>query len=259
MTTRVLSSSYATRPLLRSLVVPVEPNEPQLVLRRLKTLIFIVFLGGTNVFADVWKTTDGNISVATPDASQFVEVGSTPPLSVIWVSKDETIKLGVAEIPFRRGTKLVRSAVERGFAKETGGKIVASSAKQQAGHDVFDMTCHWEMSGNDVYTTQLVVAVGDKVYKVMATGIGKDTRVDPDAAAFVASLEILTPKQVVNSDPPESVRSSQPELNDSRESLVDRLSQRIGAISALILIVSVIAIVLLRFAKRRKSIGDHSI
>jgi hypothetical protein len=224
----------------------------------LKTLIFFVFLGATNVFAGVWKTADGNISVVTPDASRFVQVDSTPPLSVIWVSKDETIKLGVAEIPFRRGMDLVRSAVERGFAKETGGKIVASSAKQQAGHDVYVMTVHWKMHGNDFFTTQVVVAVGDKVYKVMATGIGKDTRVDPDAAAFVASLEILTPKQVVNSDPPEPERSSQPELNDSRESLVDRLSQRIGGVSALVLIASVIVIVLLRLAKRRKSIGDHS-
>jgi hypothetical protein len=205
-----------------------------------------------------WRTTDGNISVATPDASRFVQVDSVAPLSAIWVPKDETVKLGVVEMPIRPDLRLIRSSVEEGLANEMRGRIVASSAEKQEGHDVFLMTGHGEILGREAYMTQAVVAVGGKVYKVMAVGFGKDTRVDPDATEFVSSLKILTPKQVVNSNPPEDVRDSQPVPNDSSESLVDLLSQRIGGISALILVVCVIVIVLLRLAKRRKPSGDAS-
>ena len=233
------------------------PSEPRPVFHPLKAIIFL-FLVATCVSGAEWRTTDGNISVAAPDASRFVQVDSVPPLSVIWVSKDETVKLGVVEMPSRPDMELIQSSVEKGLANEMRGKIVASSAEKQEGHHVFLMTGHGEILGKEAYMTQAVVAVGNKVYKVMAAGFGKDTRVDPDATEFVSSFKVLTPKRVVNSDPPEDVRDSQPAPNDSSESLVDLLSQRIGGISALILIVCVIVIVLSRSTKRRKPNGDAS-
>ena len=62
----------------------------------------------TRVSATEWKTTDDIISVAVPDDSRFVQVNAMPPLSVIWATKDGTIKLGVAEIPLRRNMKIIQ-------------------------------------------------------------------------------------------------------------------------------------------------------
>ena len=227
------------------------------MLQLLKTFA-IVCLFTTAVSAAEWQTTDGNISVVVPDESRFVQVDAVPPLSVIWVSTDETIKLGVAEVPFRPDMKLVQSSVEKGLAEEMGGKIVDSLTERQAGHEIFVMTGHGEVLGTEVYITQAVVAVGDKVYKVMATGLGRDTRVDSYATKFMSSFKILTTKQDVAFDPPRTVPSSQPNQSDTDKSLVDLLSEKIGGISVLILIVCVIAILISRFGKRRKPPGDNS-
>ena len=115
-------------------------------------------------------------------------------------------------------------------------------------------TTEWKTADDNIS----VAAMGDKVYKVMATGIGKDTRVNPDATEFVSSFRILRSKQRVNSDLPEDARKAQPAPDDTGESLVDLLSQRIGGISALILIVCMIVVVLSRLARRRESIGGDS-
>jgi len=212
----------------------------------------IVCLCATCLSAAQWKAKDGNISVAVPDESRFVEVDAVPPLSVTWISTDETIRLGVAEIPIRPNMKLIRSSVEEGLAEEMRGKIVASSTRQQDGHEVFLMTGHGRVLETEVYITQAVVAVGDKVYKVMATGLGKDTRTDSDATTFMSSFKILATKRAVTPHASQSVPGSPPASGDSPKSVVDLLSQKIGGISALILIVCVIAALISRFAKRRK-------
>jgi hypothetical protein len=220
------------------------------MLQLVKT-IALVCLVAMHVSAAEWKTTDGNISVAAPDESRFVQADVTPPLSVIWVSTDETIKLGVAEVPFRPDMKLIQASVEKGFAEGLGGRIVDSSTEQQAGHEIFVMTGHGEALGTEVYITQAVVAVGDKVYKIMAIGLGKDIRVNSDATKFLSSFRILTTKQAVTSDPQRSVSSPQPAHGDSDRSPVDLLSEKIGSISLLILIACAIVIQVSRSAKRQ--------
>ena len=112
------------------------------------------------------------------------------------------------------------------------------------------MTGHGELLGTEVYITQAVVAVGNRAYKVMAIGMGRDTRVDSDATVFMSSFKIWAPNKVVNSDPPGDVPNSQPVADDSSESLVDVLSQRIGGIGALLLIICVVVIVISRLANR---------
>lgn len=172
--------------------------------------------------------------------------------SAIWLSKDETVRLGVTETSLPPNIRIIRSSLEEGLAEELGGRIIASSAQQQEGHDVFLMTGRGGTGGDKIYITQAIVAVGNKVYKVIACGIGKDTRVDPDATAFISSFRILTPRQIVDSVPREDVGNSQPALNQPSESLIGLLSRRIGGISALILLVGVIVIVLLRFVTHRE-------
>jgi hypothetical protein len=200
--------------------------------RRLAALIlFVGILGNGRLRADDWTSSDNIISVKQPDGSRFVQLEPTPPLSVIWTSQDESIKLGIAIIQLPRSMELIQTSIEKGLAEEINGKIVASDKSQRGGHQVFTMTATGEVAGNPVYITQSVVAIGEKVYKAMAIGIGKDTRTNSDSINFIGSLKVLP---AAEQTPPVEAARKMPQPADG--SLIDQLSERIGGISLLVLL-----------------------
>jgi hypothetical protein len=182
--------------------------------------------------------------VTVPDASRFVQLETTPPLAVVWVSQDETIKLGVSIIQLPRRMELIQASVEEGMAEEMHGRIVESSKSQLDGHQVFTMTATGDVAGSSVHITQSVVAIGDKVYKAMAIGIGKDTRTLSDARDFIGSFKILASAEKT---PPTAKKVRQAE----NESMVDLLSEKIGGISLLLLLSCAVVALWSRFSKKR--------
>jgi hypothetical protein len=221
------------------------------------SIVLFLLLVAQCASAAEWQSADGNISVTIPEASRFVKGEAVPPISVVWVATDETIKLAVAEVPFRHDMKLIQSSLEGELAKLMGGRIVASSTERQLGHDIMLMTAYGEMFGTETYITQAIVAVGDKVYKVMACGLGRDTRVDPDAKAFLSSFRLLPSSQIAGS-PSANRRTNAQSARTSPESdakTIDMLSGKIGGIALLLLL---IATAISRSATRRKQAEHNS-
>jgi hypothetical protein len=214
-------------------------NPEERMLNRPHALVLLLLLP-TAAVGEQWKSSDEKIAVTIPDAPGFVKVEAMPPL--IWVSKDETIKLGVVEMAVPANTKLIQSALERGFAESIQGKIVASSKDVRAGHDVFVMTAQGKLQDSEVYMTQAVVGLDGKLYKVMATGIGKDIRTDPDATRFIESLTILVPPQAA----PSTGQIPPPSPEDS---WANQWSRKLGGMSMLLLIGCGVVLILRRIVK----------
>ena len=76
------------------------------------------------------------------------------------------------------------------MAKEINGEIVASSVEKLGSYTVFLMTARGRLQGNELFCTQGIVQIKGNAYKVMATGIGRDTRTDADVRSFIESLTI---------------------------------------------------------------------
>jgi hypothetical protein len=113
------------------------------------------------------------------------------------------------------------------------------------------MTARAEISGTETYFTQAVVAVGNKVYKAMAIGLGRDTRVDPHATAFLSSFRISPSSQIARTPAANQARNAQSTRNSpaSDAKRIDLLSGKIGGIALLLLL---IATSISRSAARRK-------
>ncbi len=150
--------------------------------------------------ADEWNTPDGMISVTVPDPTRFVEVKIGPEALVAWKSMDGNLVMAFAELANPKEERLRLSPVVEGFANEfrktfKNVEILHSSVEQHSGHEVLVMTGRGEKEEFTAYSTQVITSTGGKVYKAMATGIGIDTRTDPDATAFIASFKPLVSRQ----------------------------------------------------------------
>lgn len=214
-------------------------------------MLHFFVLAAASLGASEWTTSDGQASVRIPDETRFVQIEAPPPLAALWISRDESIKLGIAEIPMPDGMTLRQSSVEEGLAEEMGGRIVDSSVTRQGEHAVFMMTAHSDSNGVDLYITQGVVAANGRAYKVMAVGIDSDPRTDADAAKFIASFELANAAPATGSN--RAVEPIASIAEDSQLSHFDLWSRRIGGISALVLIVGVIVLVLRGCARRGSS------
>jgi len=218
----------------------------QVIGRTFAAVVFVsVFtsIGSEAIHAEQWTTKDGIISVTAPDSSRFQQQEPTPPMSVLWVSNDGVIRLAVVEIPMpKKNMPLIRSSLEKGAAEELHGKIVASSKSQQGNQPIFTMTVASDANGTPVFLSQSVAAVNGKAYKVMAVGVTKDTRSDPDAMSFVASYKI--DPAAASGPAPTGASNENPQRAD--QSLIDALSQKIGGISLLVLIVCLAVVLITR-------------
>ena len=203
-----------------------------------------------------WKTADGMISVNEPDAALFVKLDSQPPCTVIWISKDEKLRLGVIEIPTDKEIEIHRKSLEKGFAEELNGQLTSTSVEQVGGRSVFKMSAHGNILGKEAYGTQAVVLIGKKCYKVLAIGLGLDTQSDTKALQFIASFRILESAAKPLAQAPAKNEAADPIPQDKTLTPVDRLSRTLGGYGLLLLIVCLVAIGLQRICKRRSDLRE---
>lgn len=174
--------------------------------------------------SQTWTTPDGVLSITPPDAKEFQSVDSPPsPFVALWVSKDETIKLGVTKTQIPPNIKLVQSSVEEGLAEEIGGEVTRLPTRHVSGHEVWNMTA----KGSSLEITQAMVQHGDTIYKLMAVTVGDQ----PDAAAvnrFMNSLSITQPTTEQPTVPAQSATDAGGGVDSHN------LSKAIGGAAALI-------------------------
>ena len=222
-------------------------------MRQRATTLTLICCCATTASALEWKTPDGKLAVTVPDRPRFAEVDPPPPpLSAVWVTADETIRLGVVEQHSPPNTRLVRAAFEKALAQEINGKIVASSADVRRGHEVLTVTAHGSLQGDEVYITTSAFITGDRAYKLMAIGMGKDPRADADAMKFIGSLRILVPneKQVAEkSDIANPKQAADSGTSSSNQTEADRITGQIGAVGVLLLVVAIAILLARRWVK----------
>ncbi|QDU06981.1 hypothetical protein [Gimesia aquarii] len=212
----------------------------------LKTFASVCLLV-SSVSAEEWKSADGVISVTVPDESRFVETESQPPVSIIWASTDETLTLMIAEVQIPPNTPLRQSSIEQGITGEMGGQILNSTSEMRQGYELFTITNQSQDFTPELIMSQNIIAINGKVYKLMAMGFGKDVRTDPDAEKFLSSLKIHVARR---DTPPQAAPGSWGASTNSETSMVDFISQKLGSIGILLLLICGIVTLILRVSKR---------
>jgi hypothetical protein len=146
----------------------------------------LVALPSVVLGAETWTSPDGFLSVARPDADRFQAVPeSPPPFLALWISNDESVKLGVAKTEVPARVRLVQSSVERGFAKEVGGQVTRLPTRIVSGYDVWQM----KASSPSGEITQTIIRRDGAVYKLMAMTTGEDAQI-AQASRFLDSLSV---------------------------------------------------------------------
>ncbi|HAH44883.1 MAG TPA: hypothetical protein DCM07_08485 [Planctomycetaceae bacterium] len=217
----------------------------------LKTFASVCLLV-SSVSAEEWKSADGVISVTVPDEFRFVETESQPPVSIIWVSTDETLTLMIAEVQIPPNMPLRLSSIEQGITGEMGGQILNSTSEMRQGYELFTITNQSQDFTPELIMSQNIIAIKGKVYKLMAMGFGKDVRSDPDAEKFLSSLKIHVTRRDI---PPQAAPGSRGALTNSETSMVDFISQKLGSIGILLLLICGIVTLILRVSKRDEPSG----
>ncbi|MDB4671898.1 hypothetical protein OAF34_07150, partial [Pirellulaceae bacterium] len=121
--------------------------------------------------SQTWTTPDGLLTVTQPNAEIFTAVDSPPePIVGLWVSHDDSTKLGVVKNQIPTNTKLIQSSVEKGLAEEIGGEVTRLPTKQVAGYEVW----HMKATGTSAKITQAILRIDDTVYKLMAVTVGQN-------------------------------------------------------------------------------------
>ncbi|QDT43657.1 hypothetical protein Pan241w_37590 [Gimesia alba] len=212
----------------------------------LKSFAFVCLLL-SSVSAEEWKSADGVISVTVPDESRFVETESQPPASIIWTSTDETLTLMIAEVKIPPNMPLRQSSIEKGITEELGGQILHSTSEMRQGYELFTIINQSQDFTPELIMTQKIVDINDKVYKLMAMGFGKDVRSDPDAEKFLSSFKIHVTRR---DTPPQAAPDSRGVSTNPETDMVDFISQKLGAIGILLLMICGIVTLVLRTSKR---------
>lgn len=213
------------------------------------TILLVLFT--TVCHADEWRSVDGQISLAQPSPERFQAGELTPPMSVVWVSADESLKLGVVEMEHDQRLTINRQAMETAFANEIGGAITESSTDELAGFQTYTMTAVGSVSDVEIHAKQKVVAIASKVYKVMAIGVGTNVEDVEDVDTLFASLKInAVPNSALSRATNPISKSNAGDLLDDTNK-VDSISGKVGAAGVLLLAGLGIAH-LLRASNRRK-------
>jgi hypothetical protein len=86
-----------------------------------------------------WTSPDGAISVSPPDAARFVRLDDPPsPFLALWVSQDESLRLGVMKMGAPPQGKLNRAALKRAWRRSHGGSH--RHQRSTEGHELWLMT-----------------------------------------------------------------------------------------------------------------------
>jgi hypothetical protein len=191
------------------------------------TAAWILFALSAVAAAEQWTSPDGFLSVTNPDPSRFEAVEPPPqPFLVIWVAADDRIRLGVTTSEIPANIKLIQSSVEEGFAEELGGDFTRLPSRTISGYEV------WTMTGKNqaMEITQCVLRRGPSVYKLVAATLG-DVKDQETIDRFISSLTIHGSA----ADAPPA-----PAQEPVGENAIDRLSEKIGGASLVLLIVLLI-------------------
>jgi hypothetical protein len=184
--------------------------------------------------AEEWTSPDGVVKVTVPETG-FVRV-ENPPASflVLWVSADETMRLGVAQMPYPQGQRLDRTNFEKGIAG-AGAEISASSTSTQNGHEVWVLSTTSSPGGVKNNGIQSIIRVNDSIYQVVAI-TAADASVDPAVVQqYLQSLQVSGP---VHSGGVGGTASSGVSLKKlTSDEAIERLFEKLGRIVGLIVIV----------------------
>lgn len=126
-----------------------------------------IALGVARARGDDWTSSDGVIKVTIPN-SGFTRV-ENPPTNylALWISHDETIRLGVAQIPYPRGAQLLRTNLEKGIAG-AGAEITASSTSTKDGHEVWGNSTASSIEGVKNIGQTSIVRVNDSIFALFS-------------------------------------------------------------------------------------------
>lgn len=178
--------------------------------------------------AQTWTTPDGFLSVTPPDPETFVAIPSPPePFLGLWISKDETTKLGVMKTQIPTNIKLNQSLVEEGLAEEIDGEATRLPTKMVAGYEV------WQMKANakSAELIQAIVRHDGTIYKIMAATVGAN----PDKQTidqFIGSLEFSRPARMTTPGISTSPGKSNTDVDGGLDP--NELSKSIGGFAALL-------------------------
>ena len=153
--------------------------------------------------ADTWISPDLRANVEVPDPSAFRKVEPAPkPFVALWINQDESVKLGVIEMPIPPGVSVRDAELVKGFGEELGvqaqelpmvtvrGVVIYRMAAQTATHELL----------------QSVHASKDKLYKVLTvTQNGADKAA---AQKFIDSF-VINPPTRPDVMPPKSIDTQQ--------------------------------------------------
>ena len=178
--------------------------------------------------AQTWTSPDGFLSVAKPNSETFNAVPSPPsPFIGLWVSNDDSTRLGVMKTPIPPNIKLIQTSAEEGLAEQIGGEVTRLSTAQVAGYDVWRM----KAKGISAEITQAMVRHDTTLYKLMAVTVGQN----PDEQAineFIDSLSILQSAKTVTTET--SPTTSEPNKDLGGGIDFHNLSKSIGGFAALL-------------------------
>jgi hypothetical protein len=211
-----------------------------------------------------WTSPDGVISVTPPDAEKFQQLPEPPPtFLVLWISSDESIRLGVMKSAVPPHVQLIQSVVQDGLAEEMKGTVSRLPTAIIAGREI------WKMRGkNDAMEiTQAIVRHEKAVYKVMAVNTAPNSAapeidrffesiaIEGQAASTKAAVSLPnvdTTKTSPKTVPPPPVEpaptSPATALGVEKPPMFDlhNLSKRIGSISVIVLVVGAVLYFLFR-------------
>lgn len=215
-----------------------------MLIRLLSATLFVLAFPALGK-SQTWTSPDGFLMVTPPDAGEFQMVPSPPsPFIGLWVSNDESMRLGVLKLQVPPNTELNQTAAEEGLAEQVGGEVIRLPTKQLSGHEAWIMRA----KGPSAEITQAMIRNGIALYKLMAVSVGD--KADAYAVGhFIDSLSIVQP----SSENGELVKhvAPQPTQDRSEDDSLHNLSKAIGGGSAL-LGIGVLVFLLTRGKKKRR-------
>ncbi len=195
-----------------------------MTIRLLATLVFMLALTAL-ANAQTWTSPDGFLSITPPDVNHFELIPTPPyPFIAIWISNDETTRLGVMKVQIPPDLKLLQSSAEEGLGEEIGGKVTRLPTKILSGHEVWSMTAR----GESTEFSQAMIRHHDALYKLIAVTTGDH----PDSATvnhFFDSLTILQPPTKTEESPD---AQSAPDSGNGLD--LHTLSKKVGGFGGLL-------------------------
>jgi hypothetical protein len=146
---------------------------------------------GVPAAGEVWISPDKLITVIVPPASYPIEVEQSSQVLATWATQDKSVFFMVIKTPLPDRSAFVQQSVERTFLTSMGGTLVQSETRNVDGYTAFRMSARGNLAGRRVTAIQSLIAIGDRVYTLSATGVETDILDSQTANNFVDSIQVL--------------------------------------------------------------------